>query len=90
MKAMDSAYFCEKYVGLPKGQTIGSMPVDKLNSWGGSLSIGHPFGATGVRLTSHAANRLIRENGTHACIAACAAGGQGVGMIVERHPDAKL
>ncbi|NEU36722.1 hypothetical protein GN156_39485, partial [bacterium LRH843] len=35
----------------------------------------------------HAANRMIREDGQLALIAACAAGGQGIGMIVERHPD---
>lgn len=32
--------------------------MDKLNNWGGSLSMGHPFGATGIRLISHCANRL--------------------------------
>lgn len=50
--------------------------MDKLNTWGGSLSIGHPFGATGVRLVTTAANRLQREGGRYALIAACAAGGQ--------------
>lgn len=37
---------------------FGRIPMDKINKWGGSLSIGHPFGATGVRLTAHAAGRL--------------------------------
>lgn len=36
----------------------------------------------------HTANRLVREDGQIGLIAACAAGGQGVGMIMERHPDA--
>ncbi len=31
--------------------------MSKFNLWGGSLSIGHPFGATGVRLAMHTANR---------------------------------
>ena len=34
-----------------------SVDESLLNTWGGSVSIGHPFGATGVRLLSHAANR---------------------------------
>jgi hypothetical protein len=34
--------------------------------------------------------RLIREDGQYGVIAACAAGGQGVGMLLERHPDAKF
>lgn len=50
--------------------------MEKFNTWGGSLSIGHPFGATGVRLVTTAANRLIKENKSLALVAACAAGGQ--------------
>lgn len=49
--------------------------MDKFNLWGGSLSIGHPFGATGVRLVTTAANRLHKEDGQYALVAACAAGG---------------
>ena len=63
------------------------MDMDKLNNWGGSVSIGHPFGATGIRLLSHAANRLVKEDGTRALVAACAANAQGVAMIVERYPN---
>ena len=55
---------------------FGSPPMDKINLWGGSLSIGHPFGATGVRLVTTAANRLIKEGGQFALVTACAAGGQ--------------
>lgn len=49
--------------------------MDKLNLWGGSLSLGHPFGATGVRLVTTAANRLHKEDGQFGLVAACAAGG---------------
>ncbi|CAH1393327.1 unnamed protein product [Nezara viridula] len=84
-RAMDSDWFAQNYMG--RSSKVGSPELSKFNNWGGSLSIGHPFAATGVRLTVHAANRLIREDGTFGLIAACAAGGQGVGMIVERHPD---
>ena len=49
--------------------------MEKLNLWGGSLSIGHPFGATGCRLVTTAANRLIKEDKKYALVAACAAGG---------------
>ncbi|XP_069678380.1 trifunctional enzyme subunit beta, mitochondrial [Periplaneta americana] len=85
LKAMDSDFFAQKYMG--RSSKVGVPDINKFNTWGGSLSIGHPFAATGVRLTAHAANRLIREDGKFALIAACAAGGQGVGMLVERHPD---
>lgn len=86
LRAMDSDWFAQNYMG--RQTKVGSPDLNKFNNWGGSLSIGHPFAATGVRLTVHAANRLVREDGQLGLIAACAAGGQGVAMIVERHPDA--
>lgn len=89
IKAMDSDWFCTNIMGRSKGK-IGAMDMAKLNNWGGSLSIGHPFGATGVRLAMHTAHRLIKEDGQFGLIAACAAGGQGVGMIIERYPGAKI
>lgn len=61
--------------------------MDKFNLWGGSLSLGHPFGATGARLVNTAANRLIKEGGRFALVAACAAGGIGHAAIVERYPQ---
>jgi len=88
LKALESDKFCQDHMGLK--EKVGTFDMDKFNKWGGSLSIGHPFGATGVRLAMHASNRMIKEDGQFAMIAACAAGGQGVGMILERHPEAKL
>lgn len=49
------------------------------------MSIGHPFGATGVRLVTTAANRLIKDNGQFGLIAACAAGGQVGGLHFYMH-----
>ena len=49
--------------------------MDKLNTWGGSLSIGHPFGATEVQLVTTTANHLIKDGGQYWLVAACAAGG---------------
>ncbi|KAI7690555.1 Trifunctional enzyme subunit beta [Sarcoptes scabiei] len=82
MKALDSEFFSKNYIG--RSSPIGSPDLNKLNTWGGSLSIGHPFGATGVRLVTTAANRLKKENGRLAMVAACAAGGIGHGMLIER------
>ncbi len=73
LKALDSDWFGKSYMG--RQGKFGAIPMDKFNKWGGSLSIGHPFGATGVRLVTTAANRLIQENGQFALLAACAAGG---------------
>lgn len=85
-KAMDSEWFAQRYMN--RSTKVGAPPLNKFNLWGGSLSLGHPFAATGVRLAMHAANRLVREDGQFGLVAACAAGGQGVAMILERHPDA--
>lgn len=85
LKALESESFCKNYMGL--SEAFGSIPMDKFNLWGGSLSLGHPFGATGVRLTTMAANRLIAEDGQLAVIAACAAGGHAVGHVLERYPS---
>ena len=62
---------------------IGQIPIDKLNNYGGSLSLGHPFGATGVRLLNHASQRLIDSKGELGLIASCAAGGLGHAMLVK-------
>ncbi|XP_074113838.1 mitochondrial trifunctional protein beta subunit [Cotesia typhae] len=88
LKAMDSDWFAKEYMN--RNGKVGVPDLKKWNAWGGSLSIGHPFAATGVRLATHTANRMIKENQQFGLIAACAAGGQGVGMLLERHPDATL
>lgn len=85
LKALDSDQFAEER--LKRKEKVGNIPYEKLNRWGGSLSIGHPFAATGIRLVTTAANRLIHENGRFALIAACAAGGQGHAMIIERYSE---
>lgn len=81
LAAMDSDYFMTNQA---KTKKVGSPELKKLNCWGGSLSLGHPFGATGIRLVTTAANRLIHENGKYAVVAACAAGGHGHAMLIER------
>jgi len=85
LNALDSDWFCQNYMGLK--EKVGAIPMEKFNNWGGSLSIGHPFGATGVRLVTTAANRLHKEGGRYGLLAACAAGGQGHAMLVEKYPN---
>eukprot|EP01130_Rhizamoeba_saxonica_P001218 TRINITY_DN1110_c4_g1_i1.p2 TRINITY_DN1110_c4_g1~~TRINITY_DN1110_c4_g1_i1.p2 ORF type:complete len:401 (+),score=111.51 TRINITY_DN1110_c4_g1_i1:226-1428(+) len=83
INALDSDYFFDNC--LPGEKKVGQIDMDKFNLWGGSLSLGHPFGATGARLVNTAANRLEKENGKLALVAACAAGGIGHACIVERY-----
>jgi acetyl-CoA acyltransferase len=56
----------------------------KVNLDGGGLSIGHPLGATGARITGKAASLLVRENGRYALATQCIGGGQGIATVLER------
>uniref|UniRef100_A0A4W6DNV1 Trifunctional enzyme subunit beta, mitochondrial n=1 Tax=Lates calcarifer TaxID=8187 RepID=A0A4W6DNV1_LATCA len=78
LKAMDSDWFAAD---------VGTPPMEKFNLWGGSLSLGHPFGATGCRLVTTVAHRLQKEGGQYGLVAACAAGGQGHAMVIEAYPQ---
>lgn len=64
---------------------LGDFPWDRVNLYGGSLSLGHPFAATGARLISQTAKALAgRPSGSKAILSICADGGQGTVMLVER------
>jgi acetyl-CoA acyltransferase len=65
-------------------QPLGAVDRAKLNVMGGSLSIGHPFGATGARVTTTLCNELTRRGGQFGLLTVCAAGGLGFAMVIER------
>ncbi len=81
VKCLADEILCKSELDLDKA--IGEIPIEKLNVHGGSLSIGHPFGATGARLLTTAVNRLQNENAKLGLLASCAAGAHGHAMIVE-------
>jgi acetyl-CoA C-acetyltransferase len=56
---------------------------DKLNVNGGAIAIGHPLGATGVRLVLTLARELKRANLRYGVASACIGGGQGIAMLIE-------
>ena len=85
LAAMNSDKYAAEALPARGGKKVGEVPMEKLNVHGGSVSIGHPFGATGSRLVETAANRLIREDGKFALIAACADGGLAHACILERY-----
>ena len=55
----------------------------KLNVNGGAIAIGHPLGATGLRLTLTLARELQRANLRYGIASACIGGGQGIAMLIE-------
>lgn len=84
--AMNSDKFAADF--LPnRTQKLGEMDFAKVNTQGGSLSLGHPFGATGSRIVTTASNRLQRSGEQFALVAACADGGIGHSCLLERYPN---
>ena len=65
-------------------EPVGEVDRSKLNVMGGSISIGHPFGATGGRILTTLANELARRDGQFGLMTVCAAGGMGHAMVIER------
>ena len=80
--AMDSDTFASEKLD---GNKVGAIDVSKMNTKGGSLAIGHPFGATGSRLVTTASRRLVQEEERFALVAACADGGLGHACLLERY-----
>ena len=64
---------------------VGEVDRAKLNVMGGSISIGHPFGATGGRILTTLCNELVRRGGQFGLMTVCAAGGMGHAMVIERN-----
>jgi acetyl-CoA acyltransferase len=62
---------------------LGEVDRAKLNVMGGSVAIGHPFGATGGRILTTLTNELVRRKGQFGLLTVCAAGGMGHAMVIE-------
>ncbi len=80
-EAFESRAFAQKH--LDRDAPIGDIDWDKFNVSGGSISLGHPFAATGARQIMQALFELKRRGGQFALCTACAAGGLGAAMILE-------
>ena len=65
-------------------EPVGEVDRSKLNVMGGSIAVGHPFGATGARILTTLLNELRRRDGQFGLMTVCAAGGMGHAMVVER------
>jgi acetyl-CoA acyltransferase len=65
-------------------EPVGEVDPTKLNVLGGSIALGHPFGATGGRILTTLCNELARRGGQFGLLTVCAAGGMGHAMVVER------
>jgi acetyl-CoA acyltransferase len=81
-KMLASDAFARERLG--RERAVGEIPDDKLNVHGGSLSLGHPFGATGARMALTMAHELARTGKRRAVLGICAAGGLGAAAVLER------
>jgi acetyl-CoA C-acetyltransferase len=80
--ALESREFLTRKAGVDRD--FGPFPRDRVNPNGGSLALGHPFGATGARILSQAVKELATQPaGTLAIVSICADGGQGTVALLE-------
>ncbi len=82
IQAFESKQFAQERLG--RSQAVGQVDWDTLNVMGGSIAIGHPFAATGGRVTITLANEMKRRNTQFGLISVCAQGGMGFAMVLER------
>lgn len=66
--------YCQRELGIPN---------EKLNPSGGAISIGHPFGMTGSRMTGLLVRQLERTGGRYGIVTMCIGGGQGFAALFE-------
>jgi len=77
--------YCQSKLHLRNA--FGELDLERLNIDGGGISIGHPVGASGARITLHLLHVLQRNNKTRGVGALCIGGGQGGAVLVEREND---
>jgi acetyl-CoA C-acetyltransferase len=83
IKALADADYVQKKAGV--AHTFGRFPVERMNPNGGSVALGHPFGATGARILSQAIKELAAlPAGSRAMVSICADGGLGTVALLER------
>ncbi len=82
LQALESETWAREKLG--RTEPVGAVDRDRLNVGGGSIALGHPFGATGARLTTTLANEMRRRQSRFGLLSVCAQGGMGFAMVLER------
>jgi acetyl-CoA acyltransferase len=81
-QALASQRFAEEKLG--RDEPVGEIDPERLNVNGGSIALGHPFGATGARVITSLANEMERRDVQFGLVSVCAAGGLGCAIVLER------
>jgi acetyl-CoA acyltransferase len=79
---LESRLFAERELG--RADAVGRIDPDAINVLGGSIALGHPFGATGARCLTTLANEMERRSASFGLVSVCAAGGVGAAIVLER------
>jgi len=82
IQALESEAWAREKLG--RSTPVGRVDPDRLNVCGGSIALGHPFGATGARLTTTLASEMKRRGAKFGLLSVCAQGGMGFAMVLER------
>jgi acetyl-CoA acyltransferase len=82
IQALESLSWAREKLGRSK--PVGTVDRARLNVCGGSIALGHPFGATGARLVTTLANEMARRGARLGLVSVCAQGGMGFAMVLER------
>lgn len=82
LRMLGSRAFARERLG--RDEAVGEVDPERLNVHGGSIALGHPFGATGARMVTTMANELVRSDKSTAVLGICAAGGLGAAAVLER------
>jgi acetyl-CoA acyltransferase len=82
LKMLGSKGFAAERLG--RDRAVGEVDPDRLNVHGGSVALGHPFGATGARMVTTMAYELRESGKRTALLGICAAGGLGAAAVLER------
>ena len=69
---------------LGRPAPVGEVDWNRTNVFGGSIAIGHPFGATGARIATTLANEMVKRDVQFGLVSICAQGGMGFAMVLER------
>jgi acetyl-CoA acyltransferase len=81
LKALGSGSFARARLG--REHAVGQVDLERLNVHGGSIALGHPFAATGARMTTTMANELVATGKRTALLGICAAGGLAAAAVLE-------
>jgi acetyl-CoA acyltransferase len=82
LRKLESKTFAEQELG--RSAAVGRLDPERINALGGSIALGHPFGATGARCVSTAVNEMQRRDVQFGLVSVCAAGGVGAALVLER------